>query len=222
MTQKGFSAVEGLLLVVIAGLIGFVGWYVYHVKNQTSTTYDNSAKTPSNQNIITSTQKDGEWIIVTDTKIKLTQWGLSITLPTKLVSKAVYKYDPANEDYNFSLRSIIDDAKCKAYFAPVTMPGIGLSKYPGVSNAHGQVGSLANDTESLSDYYSQHKSAEGNYFTDTNTTRNYYKIGDNFYVLFSDPPAYQQQHLTDFKTACTSVDPSWEQDFVKSMSTLST
>ena len=30
--QKGFSAVEGVLLLVILGMIGFTGWYVYHSK----------------------------------------------------------------------------------------------------------------------------------------------------------------------------------------------
>src|ERR1700739_3420446 len=28
--QNGFSALEGLLVLVIVGLIGFTGWYVYH------------------------------------------------------------------------------------------------------------------------------------------------------------------------------------------------
>jgi hypothetical protein len=30
--QKGFSAVEGLLILVIVGLIGFIGWYVWDKK----------------------------------------------------------------------------------------------------------------------------------------------------------------------------------------------
>jgi len=31
--QKGFSAVEALIILVIVGLLGFVGWHVYHSKN---------------------------------------------------------------------------------------------------------------------------------------------------------------------------------------------
>ena len=31
--QKGFGFVEGLLILVIVGMIGLAGWYVYHIKN---------------------------------------------------------------------------------------------------------------------------------------------------------------------------------------------
>jgi cytoskeletal protein RodZ len=34
--QKGFSAVEGLLILIIVGLIGFVGWYVWHANEKTN------------------------------------------------------------------------------------------------------------------------------------------------------------------------------------------
>lgn len=33
--QKGFGVVEGLLILVIVGLIGFTGWYVWHIKQNT-------------------------------------------------------------------------------------------------------------------------------------------------------------------------------------------
>ncbi len=33
--QFGFSAVEGLLILVILGMLGFTGWYVWHVKQNT-------------------------------------------------------------------------------------------------------------------------------------------------------------------------------------------
>ncbi|MBI2589068.1 hypothetical protein HYW35_02610 [Candidatus Saccharibacteria bacterium] len=32
--QKGFSAVEGLLILIIVGLLGFVGWYVWNSNNK--------------------------------------------------------------------------------------------------------------------------------------------------------------------------------------------
>lgn len=34
--QKGFTALEGLLILVILGTIGFVGWYVYNAKTKTN------------------------------------------------------------------------------------------------------------------------------------------------------------------------------------------
>lgn len=43
--QKGFSVVEGLLMLVIAGVIGFVGWYVLSAKHQTDSLTGNSTQT---------------------------------------------------------------------------------------------------------------------------------------------------------------------------------
>ena len=37
--QSGFGAVEGLLMVIIVGLLGFMGWYVYHAMQNTNNTY---------------------------------------------------------------------------------------------------------------------------------------------------------------------------------------
>jgi hypothetical protein len=33
--QRGFSAVESLLVIVAVAIIGFVGWYVFHAKQTT-------------------------------------------------------------------------------------------------------------------------------------------------------------------------------------------
>jgi len=40
--QKGFSAIEAILILVIVGLIGFTGWYVWNSKKKTENLYDNS------------------------------------------------------------------------------------------------------------------------------------------------------------------------------------
>jgi len=44
--QAGFSAIETILVIVIVGAIGFVGWYVYHSK-QNSDAVLNTASTVS-------------------------------------------------------------------------------------------------------------------------------------------------------------------------------
>jgi type II secretory pathway pseudopilin PulG len=41
--QKGFSAVEALLLLVIVGMLGGVGWYVWHAQKQADKTYSQTA-----------------------------------------------------------------------------------------------------------------------------------------------------------------------------------
>lgn len=43
--QKGFSAVEAVLVIVIVGAIGFVGWYVYHSLRTTNNAYNAATKT---------------------------------------------------------------------------------------------------------------------------------------------------------------------------------
>lgn len=43
--QKGFGAVEGMLLIIIVLLVGFVGYYVYQTKNSANSTNNNASKT---------------------------------------------------------------------------------------------------------------------------------------------------------------------------------
>lgn len=43
--QRGFSPIETALVLVIVALVAFVGWYVFHTKSNTDTTYGNAANT---------------------------------------------------------------------------------------------------------------------------------------------------------------------------------
>lgn len=54
--QKGFSIVEGLLILIIIGLIGGTGWYVWHSKQTADKTYSTVATTSSSV-ASTETQK---------------------------------------------------------------------------------------------------------------------------------------------------------------------
>ncbi len=45
LSQKGFTVIEGLLILLIVGIIGGVGWHVHKTKDDTSNTYDNSVNT---------------------------------------------------------------------------------------------------------------------------------------------------------------------------------
>jgi len=42
--QSGFAAVEAFLVVIILGIVGFTGWYVWHSKQATDKTLNNAAK----------------------------------------------------------------------------------------------------------------------------------------------------------------------------------
>lgn len=60
--QNGSSALEGLLILVIVGILGFTGWYVLHVKQ----TADNSLNSSANTNIaVESTKKSSSSTQVT-------------------------------------------------------------------------------------------------------------------------------------------------------------
>ncbi len=44
MNQKGFAAVEAVLLVVILAMLGGTGYYIWHANKTASTTYDTASK----------------------------------------------------------------------------------------------------------------------------------------------------------------------------------
>ncbi|HVV67366.1 MAG TPA: hypothetical protein VHB72_04880 [Candidatus Saccharimonadales bacterium] len=45
LNQKGFSAVEALLIIIILLLIGFIGYYVWHSQHETNKTYSSASQT---------------------------------------------------------------------------------------------------------------------------------------------------------------------------------
>ena len=77
LNNKGFSAVETILVLVIVGLIGFVGWYVYNSKKEvknTSNTQQPSGVTKS----VPNTKKDAP---VTLKEYKNATYGFSFQYP---------------------------------------------------------------------------------------------------------------------------------------------
>lgn len=44
-SQKGFSIVEALLILVVIGILGFTGWYIYHAKQASDKNYAVAANT---------------------------------------------------------------------------------------------------------------------------------------------------------------------------------
>ncbi|MBX4190779.1 hypothetical protein KW794_01700 [Candidatus Saccharibacteria bacterium] len=57
--RNGFSTVEALLILVIIGLIGFTGWFVYHSKGTADKAYSASDNTSSQQISQDKTKKSG-------------------------------------------------------------------------------------------------------------------------------------------------------------------
>lgn len=62
--QKGFSTLEVILILVIVGLVGFVGWYVYDSSQKTNDTYTAASKSSSSDSAtIKKTESDDSLII---------------------------------------------------------------------------------------------------------------------------------------------------------------
>ncbi len=91
--QKGFSAVEGLLIAIIVLLIGFIGYYVWHTQHQTNAIDNAAAKvaeSPSNggkggnAGPQTGPAKTEAFVIP--------EWKLQAEIPTPPESAALIQY----------------------------------------------------------------------------------------------------------------------------------
>ena len=90
--QRGYSSIEIVLVLVIVGLIAFIGWYVFHTKSDINTTLGNAesaqtnipkhtAKKPAPTNTTTASQ-----VVMTKTSSTLGQY---LADPN---NKALYTY----------------------------------------------------------------------------------------------------------------------------------
>lgn len=69
--QKGFGAIEALLILVIVGIIGGVGYYVYNANKQELKISDSSIKHAENKQINEEKDNQGEYIELKDLGIKI-------------------------------------------------------------------------------------------------------------------------------------------------------
>jgi len=79
-SQRGYSVVETVLVLVIVGLIAFVVWYVFSSKSDTETTLGNAATTQTEvskqttKKPTTASTETASQIVVTKTDSKLGQY----------------------------------------------------------------------------------------------------------------------------------------------------
>ena len=73
--NQGFAIVETLLVVIILGLIGFTGWYVWHSKNAADKTLNttNSSDGPLKLHKVVTLKESGV--------LKVDSWGFSLKVP---------------------------------------------------------------------------------------------------------------------------------------------
>lgn len=97
-SQKGFATLEGLLILIIVGLIGFVGWYVYQSKNAADKSYSNAA-TASSAKVATTSKS---------TYLEIKEWGVRIKL-NKNTESLYYYIDPQKPDFAYLSLKIISN-----------------------------------------------------------------------------------------------------------------
>ena len=96
--QKGFTTVEGLLILVIVAIIGGTGYYVYHSQKQTDKTLDSAANTSQSAvNQKTTAAKTTQAASTGYLVIK--EWGVKFKEDSSSTD-AYYKFYPADEDPN--------------------------------------------------------------------------------------------------------------------------
>ena len=108
--QQGFAAVEAILIVIVLGIIGFTGWFVYHSKqstdktlNQASTTTQTAGQKKSSLKGPSYAQQSATQVApaskaATITYLNVPEWGLKISFPD--ADKVTYTA-PADE-YNWN------------------------------------------------------------------------------------------------------------------------
>lgn len=89
--QSGFAVLETLLLVVVLGLIGGTGYYVWHSKQSTDKTLQN---TNAVSTVPTITKKTPNTPTQTTTAgyLAIKEWGIKLPLSTE-ISDATYEFE---------------------------------------------------------------------------------------------------------------------------------
>jgi hypothetical protein len=86
--QKGFSAVEGLLVLVIIGLVVFIGWYVWHSKNATDKTLSSANKASTSSSATKPTTQKQAVGSLGDAKVQAEKVGNSLLAASKSTTDA--------------------------------------------------------------------------------------------------------------------------------------
>jgi type II secretory pathway pseudopilin PulG len=168
--QKGFSLIEGLLLVIAVGLVVFVGYYVWHSQKQTDKTLNTAAKTSdaASNAAKTSTTQSTKYLT-------LKELGVKIPLSTK-IQDAKYEMAPDGETADISTTSFENAvAECKAAdTASASFPTIvTLNKVDGTYDANNPpFDAYSTFAAQLSGFYLMSGGSDGGYCNGTNQAKN--------------------------------------------------
>lgn len=165
--EKGFAVLEGLLIVVIVVLIGFVGWYVLKVKGNTN-------KTPSTSTGSNTGTKIAQPLVETSGPNKgylvVKEWGIRIKPDTNLPSVS-YTYTKGDDQtYSRIMFHIVpvDESTCNGAKESDTFSSWGIGRYSSDATYYPEGGTKADAVpikEGMQDFIKQNTAKEiGTYY----------------------------------------------------------
>jgi Tfp pilus assembly protein PilE len=172
--QKGFGVIEGFLILVIVGLLVFVGWYVWNSKNNADKNL-NAASTLSNTQTVTK-KTDTQNTQPKENKVtfKVGSYSLELKVPDTLKDLAVgSSRDSTFEGKDFTQATLITD------------------KFKSCITHGGVLGSIYKVGGTYSTYP---------FGTPDETEGVYVKQHDSFYLMFQGPQSY---HCGDLDVSST-------------------
>ena len=131
-TQDGFSVVEGLLVVIILCLVGFVGWYVIHANKTSSSTNAPANNTSTTAKATPQADPYKGWAVASSSKLSVSfkypsDWKSSIPDGTATCSGVILaNVEPSAGD--LSSAATIVNPLLKSYRINITQFGAQSSK----------------------------------------------------------------------------------------------
>jgi hypothetical protein len=85
--ENGFSAIEGLLVLVVVGVIGFAGWYVWQSKNKTNQSLANANNTSTSATVPKGSKKPIESTApkpAAQQYLEIKEWNVKVPLSDEI------------------------------------------------------------------------------------------------------------------------------------------
>ncbi|HEY1063905.1 MAG TPA: hypothetical protein VGE30_01255 [Candidatus Saccharimonadales bacterium] len=226
--QHGFSALEVGLAVIVMGLIGGSGYYVYQQQaDDTTETTAISQQEQQTEEAVTvagavNTGTADSWTSITTQAVVLPEWDMQMELPESIDNDLLAAYDKLNDSYIFSVKRITENVVCKDYLVGERLlaphPGLQVARMSTSTKAYSQLGPMVkNESQSLADYYVQHRSNRGSYIEADNGQK-YWKVDDYFVTAFTNP--IEMYADSSLKTACPGLTGDYESQVTDSLGTL--
>lgn len=101
--QHGFAAVEAILVIIVLGIVGFTGWFVYHSKQATDKTLSRTGKStlPIEKRITKSSTDSQKYLVIKE-------WGVEIPVSSMLadITYKITTYSDGGQSVGFTLASL--------------------------------------------------------------------------------------------------------------------